>query len=111
MRFIFLLFLCSFSSQVVIGQASQNWHWKDYATDSVHGISLHKAYKLLAALPQKASPVIVAVIDGGIDTNHIALKNLLWTNPKEIPNNHLDDDKNGYVDDVHGWNFFWIRPK
>jgi len=105
MRFIFLLFFCSFSSQVVLGQASQNWHWKDYAADSVHGISLNKAYKLLATLSQKASPIIVAVIDGGIDTNHIALKNLLWTNPKEIPNNQLDDDKNGYVDDVHGWNF------
>ena len=105
MRFIFLLFLCSISGQVVNGQASQNWHWKDYATDSVHGISLNKAYKLLATLPQKASPVIVAVIDGGIDTNHVALKNLLWRNPKEIPNNQLDDDKNGYVDDVHGWNF------
>lgn len=105
MRFIFLLFLFSFSDQVVIGQASQNWHWKDYETDSVHGISLHKAYKLIATLPQKASPVIVAVIDGGIDTNHVALKNLLWTNAKEIPNNQIDDDKNGYVDDLHGWNF------
>ncbi|HBT93338.1 MAG TPA: peptidase S8, partial [Chitinophagaceae bacterium] len=105
MRFTFVLFLCVISHQLVIGQASQNWHWKDYATDSVHGISLHKAYKLIATLPQKASPVIVAVIDGGIDTNHVALKNLLWTNAKEIPNNNVDDDKNGYVDDLHGWNF------
>ena len=105
MRFIFLFFLCAISHQLVIGQNSQNWHWKDYATDTVHGISLHQAYKLIATLPQKASPVIVAVIDGGIDTNHVALKNLLWINAKEIPNNHLDDDKNGYIDDVHGWNF------
>ncbi len=95
----------AFSQNNQSTQNNQNWHWKDYATDSVHGISLHKAYKLIATLPQKASPVIVAVIDGGIDTNHMALKNLLWTNSKEIPNNHLDDDKNGYVDDVHGWNF------
>ena len=105
MRFTFVLFLCVISHQLVIGQVSQNWHWKDYATDSVHGISLHKAYKLIATLAQKASPVIVAVIDGGIDTNHVALKNLLWTNAKEIPNNNVDDDKNGYVDDLHGWNF------
>ena len=105
MRLIFLLFLCAISQQVAIGQASQNWHWKDYETDSVHGISLHKAYKLIATLPQNSSPVIVAVIDGGIDTNHVALKNLLWTNAKEIPNNQIDDDKNGYVDDQHGWNF------
>ncbi|MEY3874637.1 MAG: hypothetical protein RL363_1358, partial [Bacteroidota bacterium] len=44
-------------------------------------------------------------LDGGIDTNHIVLKNLLWTNKKEIPNNKIDDDKNGYVDDINGWNF------
>ena len=105
MRFIVLLFFGSFVAQHVYGQESQNWHWKDYATDSVHGISLNKAYKLLATLPQKPSPIIVAVIDGGIDTNHVALKNLLWTNQKEVPNNQIDDDKNGYVDDVHGWNF------
>ncbi len=100
---LFLLF--SFFCIVTIGQPSQNWHWKDYATDSVHGISLKKAYQTLGALSQKPSPIIVAVIDGGVDTNHIALKNLLWTNPKEISNNKIDDDKNGYIDDIHGWNF------
>ena len=48
---------------------------------------------------------IVAVIDTGIDFNHPAFQNAIWTNPGEIPNNGIDDDKNGYVDDVHGWNF------
>ena len=98
-----LLFLFFF--QVTFAQSSQNWHWKDYSNDSVHGISLKKAYQTIASFAQKPNPIIVAVIDGGIDTNHIALKKLLWTNPKEIPNNKIDDDKNGYVDDVHGWNF------
>ena len=104
MRAIFLL-LFSLFYLVSFGQSSQNWHWKDYETDSVHGISLKKAYQTLASLSQKPSPIIVAVIDGGVDTNHVALKNLLWTNPKEIPNNKIDDDKNGYIDDIHGWNF------
>lgn len=104
MRALFLP-LFSFFYLVTFGQASQNWHWKDYGTDTVHGISLKKAYQTLASLPQKPSPIIVAVIDGGIDTNHIALKKLLWTNTKEIPNNKIDDDKNGYIDDIHGWNF------
>lgn len=98
-----LLFLFLF--QVTFSQSSQNWHLKDYSNDSVHGISLKKAYQALASFAQKANPIIVAVIDGGIDTNHIALKKLLWTNPKEIPNNKIDDDKNGYIDDIHGWNF------
>ena len=100
-----LSFLFLASAQLLLAQNFQNWHWKDYHTDTIHGISLHKAYQLLATLPQKSSPIIVAVIDGGIDTNHIALHNLLWTNAKEIPNNGIDDDHNGYVDDVHGWNF------
>jgi cell wall-associated protease len=104
MRAIFILLFYHFSL-ISFGQSNQNWHWKDYTTDSVHGISLKKAYQLLESLTQKPSPVIVAVIDGGIDTNHIALKNLLWTNPKEIPNNKIDDDNNGYIDDIHGWNF------
>ena len=104
MRAIFLL-LFSLFYLVSFGQSSQNWHWKDYETDSVHGISLKKAYQTLASLSQKPNPIIVAVIDGGVDTNHVALKNLLWTNPKEIPNNKIDDDKNGYIDDIHGWNF------
>lgn len=102
---LLLLLLFSLFYQITFGQESQNWHWKDYATDTVHGISLKKAYQTLATLTQKPNPIIVAVIDGGIDTNHIALKKLLWNNPKEIPNNNIDDDKNGYVDDIHGWNF------
>lgn len=58
---------------------------------------------LLKGKPGKT--VIVAVIDSGIDTLHEDLKSVLWTNPIEIPGNGIDDDKNGYVDDVHGWNF------
>jgi len=49
--------------------------------------------------------VIVAVIDSGIDTTHEDLKPVLWVNKKEIPGNGIDDDQNGYVDDIHGWNF------
>ena len=48
---------------------------------------------------------MVAVIDSGIDTTHEDLKAVLWVNPKEIPNNGIDDDHNGHIDDVHGWNF------
>lgn len=98
---LLLLIVCKIS----FSQSSLNWHWKDLTTDSVHGISLQQAYKVLAALPNKPTPIIVAVLDGGIDTNHIALKKLLWTNKKEIPNNKIDDDRNGYIDDIHGWNF------
>ncbi|MDE0091827.1 MAG: S8 family peptidase [Oligoflexia bacterium] len=50
-------------------------------------------------------PLVVAVIDTGIYPKHPCLKNQLWTNKKEIPNNGVDDDKNGFIDDIHGWNF------
>ena len=53
----------------------------------------------------KATNVIVAVIDSGVDIEHEDLKNVIWVNKKEIPNNGIDDDKNGYNDDIHGWNF------
>lgn len=82
----------------------KNWHLLDYAADSVYGTSVQRAYTELLK-GRKSTPVIVAVIDSGIDTLHEDLKSILWTNPKEIPGNGIDDDKNGYVDDVHGWNF------
>jgi len=108
MKRLFIIGICTFLHLVVVAQTNVsniNWHWKDYDTDTVHGISLQQAYKYLQGFNKKPSPVIVAVMDGGVDTMHIELKNKLWTNPKEIQNNGIDDDKNGYIDDIHGWNF------
>ena len=81
----------------------KDWFAKDPATDSVAGISLNQAYGLLKG--RKSKTVIVAVIDNGVDLIHEDLKNVIWTNIKEIPGNGIDDDNNGYVDDIHGWNF------
>ncbi|PZP52674.1 MAG: peptidase S8 [Pseudopedobacter saltans] len=81
----------------------KTWYQQDLATDSVYGISLKKAYDFLK--DKKSTPVIVAVIDGGIDTTHEDLKSVLWRNVKEVPGNKKDDDSNGYVDDINGWNF------
>jgi len=100
---IFLL-VCSFNaSQAQIN--NKNWQALDPSSDKVLGISLQKAYDYLSSKNKKATPIIVAVLDSGIDTTHEDLRNILWTNTKEIPANGIDDDKNGYVDDVHGWNF------
>ena len=87
------------------GQDATFWHWKDLEKDGVHGVSLFKAQQLLTDLKLKPTPIIIAILDGGIDTAHPQIKPMLWNNPKEIPGNALDDDKNGYLDDVHGWNF------
>jgi subtilisin family serine protease len=83
------------------------WHHLDPSTDKAMGISTDQAYALLRARPGRpaARPIIVAVIDGGIDTAQVDLRRVLWHNPQEIAGNGLDDDHNGYADDVYGWNF------
>lgn len=83
----------------------KNWHLLDNSTSGFPGISLEKAYGFVKAQNLKSKKIIVAVIDSGIDTLHEDLKPVLWRNPKEIPGNKIDDDKNGYVDDIYGWNF------
>src|SRR5882757_869077 len=83
----------------------KGWHLMDKTTDGYYGVSADKAYKFLKSKKLKSKTVIVAVIDSGIDTAQEDLKPILWTNPKEIPGNGIDDDHNGYVDDIHGWNF------
>jgi len=84
----------------------KTWSYSDLATDTIPGMSVNKAYtEILSALDGKATKVIVAVIDSGVDIEHEDLKNVIWVNTKETPNNGIDDDKNGYIDDIHGWNF------
>lgn len=79
------------------------WSHADLGKDSIAGMSLDKAYQFLKG--KKAKPVIVAIADSGVDIEHEDLKDVLWVNTKEIKGNKIDDDKNGYVDDVYGWNF------
>src|SRR6218665_823726 len=83
----------------------KNWQLLDKKTTGFPGVSLDQAYAFVKAKNVKAGKIIVAVIDSGVDTLHEDLKPILWRNPKEIPGNGIDDDKNGYVDDIYGWNF------
>ena len=85
------------------GKRPHDWWLADWKNDSIPGISLDKAYNYLKG--RKSKPVIVAIIDNCVDTAHEELKDFIWTNKKEIPGNGIDDDRNGYVDDVHGWCF------
>jgi subtilisin family serine protease len=96
-------------AQTFIESDSKGWHLLDREAHGVHGISLDKAYKVQLKDRKPARKVVVAIIDSGIDTAHEDLKPVLWKNPGEIPGNGVDDDKNGYVDDVHGWNFLGAK--
>ncbi|MEP6677523.1 MAG: S8 family serine peptidase [Ferruginibacter sp.] len=100
-----LLSTASFAQTATKKETPKNWHQLDKTQSGFYGISLDKAYSFLKAKNAKSKTVVVAVIDSGIDTTHEDLKAILWTNPKEIPGNGIDDDHNGYIDDVHGWNF------
>ena len=81
-----------------------NWGHLDLVTDTIPGMSVDKTYSDLIK-KKKGKKVLVAVIDSGIDIDHEDLNDVIWTNKDEIANNGIDDDQNGYVDDIHGWNF------
>jgi cell wall-associated protease len=101
-----LLFLAVFfmtAGLMAQGDTPPNWWDLDRTDDTFPGVSAKKAHQYLAG--KSAQTVVVAVIDSGIDIEHEDLKDIVWVNPGEIADNGIDDDNNGYVDDVHGWNF------
>jgi subtilisin family serine protease len=107
-----LLAICGLVSSALFAQKDEvpkGWHMMDKATTGYYGLSVDKAYDFVKAKKIKSKTVIVAVIDSGIDTTHEDLRSVLWKNPNEIPGNGIDDDKNGYVDDIYGWNFIGGR--
>lgn len=82
----------------------KRWSHLDLNKDSIPGMSVDKVYSELLK-GKKGVSVIVGIVDSGVDIEHEDLKSVVWTNKKEIPGNGIDDDKNGYIDDIHGWNF------
>ena len=93
------------ASSVAFGQnAPENWFNLDNKANKVLGVSTEKAYNELLK-DKKSVSVIVGVLDSGVDEDHEDLKSVMWINEDEIPGNGKDDDNNGYVDDIYGWNF------
>jgi len=80
------------------------WGSKDLLKDTIPGMSVDRAYQEIIK-DYKGESVIVAVLDSGIDIEHEDFEGVIWTNIDEIPENGIDDDKNGFIDDIHGWNF------
>ena len=88
-----------------LDSAPADWQLLDAATDGIQGTGARRAVRELLAGRKPARTVVVAVLDGGVDTAHAALRERLWTNPREVAGNGRDDDGNGLVDDTRGWNF------
>lgn len=94
----------SFSYAQTEQKRPDNWFNLDPSKDKVNGVSTERTYEELLK-GKKSTTIIVGVLDSGVDYFHEDLKDVMWTNPGEIAGNGIDDDKNGYVDDIHGWNF------
>ncbi len=84
---------------------AREWMHYDAKDQKIIGTSSAKLYSTLIKDKQAKKKIVVAIIDGGTDIEHEDLKDQIWINTDEIPNNGIDDDKNGYIDDIHGWNF------
>ena len=89
--------------------AASNWHLLDPTADRVPGISAERTYRELLAGRAPRDTVIVAIIDSGVEIDHPDLDGVIWTNRREVAGNNRDDDGNGYVDDIHGWDFIGGR--
>lgn len=102
MKQIVTILILLFSVTVSAQDVSHDWHHAKFGKKNA-GIDLYGADAMTQGMTQ--NEVVVAVIDAGVDINHPDLVDQIWTNEGEIPGNGIDDDGNGYIDDVHGWNF------
>jgi len=109
MSFKKMLAVMAFCLPVILldaqSKAPASWFTLDPTKDKVNGTGGDEALQQLKAKGKKGKTIIVAVLDSGVDYKHEDLKDVMWTNPGEIPDNGKDDDGNGYIDDIHGWNF------
>lgn len=101
----FTLSFNGFAQQATEQQTMEVWYHADKEASGIYGVNTEKAWEFLKEHKRKPQQLIVAVLDGGIQADHKDLQANMWVNPKEKPGNGKDDDKNGYIDDVHGWNF------
>jgi subtilisin family serine protease len=82
-----------------------NWYNQSPKLDKIQGVEVNRAYSEILVSKTPKKKIVIAIIDSGVDIEHPDLQGKIWTNKNEIPNNGVDDDNNGYVDDIHGWGF------
>lgn len=94
----------AYQAQQMPKENPDNWFTMDTEKDGVKGVGADRAYDELLK-DKKSTTIIVAVVDSGVDRDHEDLQGKIWVNEDEIPDNGIDDDNNGYIDDVNGWSF------
>ncbi len=83
----------------------RNWFHSDFSKTGIYGVGTESALEFLNSKNLKPKTVVVGVLDSGVEIDHEDLKNEIWVNKKEKAGNGKDDDKNGFVDDINGWDF------
>jgi|GEM_PF-1001003 len=94
-----------FSPSSAQGSSLEMPRWSDEPADTAWGVLWIGADEVWQELGLQGQGVLVAMVDTGVDYNHSDLENRMWHNPGEIPNNGIDDDNNGYIDDWYGYDF------
>lgn len=100
-----LLSLSTFAQDSILLRTEKAWYNDSKEDTGIFGVNTEKAHQFLKEHNRKPTTLLVGVLDGGVQADHIDLKDNMWVNPKEKAGNGKDDDKNGYVDDLYGWNF------
>ncbi|HUH34811.1 MAG TPA: S8 family serine peptidase [Moheibacter sp.] len=106
--FVLSLGFQSFAQTQEISQEEiekRNWFHNDFSTTGIYGVGTDAALEFLKSKKMKPTPIVVGVLDSGVQIDHEDLKNEIWVNKKEKAGNGKDDDNNGYIDDIHGWDF------
>lgn len=101
----FMLSFSGFAQETATETTMQAWYNSDKESTGIYGVNTEKAHQFLKEHNRKPTELIVGVLDGGVQADHVDLIENMWVNPKEKAGNGKDDDKNGYIDDIHGWNF------
>ncbi|MGB6094613.1 MAG: hypothetical protein WBF83_12710 [Moheibacter sp.] len=106
--FVFAIGLYSFAQTTVVDKAEQekrDWFHSDFSKTGIYGVGTDSALEFLKSKGMKPTPVVVGVLDSGVQITHEDLKNEIWVNKNEKAGNGKDDDGNGYIDDINGWDF------
>lgn len=101
----FMLSFNLYAQDSILLRTEKVWYNESFEETGIYGVNTEKAWQFLNAHNRKATPLVVGILDGGLQPDHVDLADNMWINPKEIAGNAKDDDKNGYIDDVYGWNF------